>query len=378
MSGAPIWINSGEISGDMHAAHLVRALQARDPQLSFVGMGGPALRSVPGFESLFQVEELSIMGLTEVLGHLPRVLRLLGSIKRELQMRKPKALVVIDAPDFHFRVIKAARALGIPVYYYISPKVWAWRQGRARFIQRHVRRLFSILPFETAFYQRYGMAVDYVGNPLVDLVDYPSLASIEPVPGKIGLLPGSRKKEISALLPEFGKAAALIQAQVPQTAFHIVRAPGFSEDYLRSHWPAQVPVVIEPPEKRYAFMRSCQMLIAASGTAILEAALTRTPTIVTYKVSPLSFAIGKLVVKIPYVSLPNLIMNRQLFPELLQEACDAPNLAAHALIWLQPGSGHPAPLERIRQELEELCRVMGGPGAADRAAELILKDLAEG
>ena len=373
---APIWINTGELSGDMHGAHLMRALQERAPKQPFVGMGGPHLRAMPGFTSLFQVEDLSIMGLTEVLGHLPRVLRLLRTIKAELQAQKPKAIVVIDAPDFHFRVIKSARELGIPVYYYISPKIWAWRQGRARFIQKHVRRMFSILPFEVDFYRRFGMDVDYVGNPLVDMVQYPRLEHIQPTPGKIGLLPGSRRREISSLLPEFGKAAAILLRQQPHCSFHLVRAPGLEESYLRSFWPQGVPVTITPPEDRYAFMRSCQMLIAASGTVTLEAALTGTPTLVTYKVSPVSFAIGKMVAQVPYVSLSNLILGKELFPELLQKACDGENLAAQALRWLMPDPALPvAPLDQVREELAQLRTMMGEPGAAQRAAELILNDL---
>ena len=376
---APIWINTGELSGDMHGAHLMRALQQNAPGQPFIGMGGPHLRAMPGFESLFQVEDLSIMGLTEVLGHLPRILRLLRNIKAELGVRRPKAIIVVDAPDFHFRVIKAARALDIPVYYYISPKVWAWRQGRARFIQKHVRRLFSILPFEVDFYRHFGMEVDYVGNPLVDMINYPTLENIQPIAGKIGLLPGSRKREISTLLPEFGKAAALILRQQPNCSFHLVRAPGLDESYLRSFWPDGVPVVITPPENRYAFMRSCQMLIAASGTVTLEAALTGTPTLVTYKVSPISFAIGKIVVKVPYASLSNLILGKELFPELLQEACDGENLAARALQWLAPDPAESvAPLEGIREELIKLREIVGGPGAAQRAAALICKDLGLG
>jgi lipid-A-disaccharide synthase len=373
---APIWINTGELSGDMHGALLVKALAELAPDQSFAGMGGPYLRNTPGFECLFRTEDLSVMGITEVLGHLPRIFRLLRNIRAELAGRRPRAVIVIDAPDFHFRVIKAASSLGIPVYYYISPKVWAWRRNRVLFIKKNVQRLLSILPFEVPFYKRYGMDVDYVGNPLVDAVDYPSLEHIAPEPGKIGLLPGSRAREISGLVPEFGKAAALMLREKPSCRFQMVRAPGVEEGFLRSFWPAGVPLDLLPPENRYAFMRSCEMLIAASGTVTLEAALAGTPTLVTYKVSPLSFALGKRLVKVPFISLPNLILEREVFPELLQEACDAENLAGAALRWLEPAPcEQPSPLVRIRRELEELRRIMGGPGAPARAAEIILHDL---
>jgi lipid-A-disaccharide synthase len=311
------------------------------------------------------------MGITEVLGRLPRIFSLLRGIKAELKARRPAALIVIDAPDFHFQVIKTAWSLGIPVYYYISPKIWAWRSGRAFFIKKHVRRLLSILPFEAAFYQRYGMNVDYVGNPLVDAVNYPALQDIVPEHGKIGLLPGSRDKEICALLPEFGKAASHILNTKPAVRFYLVRAPGIEENRLLSFWPHTIPVEMIAPEGRYAFMRSCELLLAASGTAVLEAALTGTPTLVAYKVSPLSFAVGKMLIDIPYISLPNLILGRAIFPELLQNACTGHSLAEAVLFWLDS----PDVPAGIRKELEELRRIMGEPGATRRAASIILQDM---
>ncbi len=405
-----LWISAGELSGDMHGALLLRALQELRPDLHYLGMGGSQLRAA-GLEALFRTEDLSVMGFTEVLGHLPRILTMLRNIKQTMARVRPQAVVVIDAPDFHFRVIAAARSLNIPVYYYISPKIWAWRQGRAHFIRNHVRKLISILPFEVDFYKKFGMDIDYVGNPLVDLVDYPSLAHIQPEPGTIGLLPGSRKREITSLLPEFGGAARIILQHLPKTRFRCVRAPNMTESFLRAHWPEDVPVEFIPPDNRWVFMRQCEMIIAASGTATLETAITGTPTLVTYKMSPISFALGKLLVKVPYASLTNLILRREIFPELLQNACNAAPLARAALAWLQPDaplalSGNtsthchsnnaiahditadyhnnsmrndqkkPAsPLIRIREELAEIRQHLGEPGAPRRAAQIILDDL---
>ena len=357
----------------MHAANLVASLNAARSSLHFIGMGGPYLRAQKNFESLFSIEELSVMGATEVLRHLPRILGLLGRIKQTLAERRPVALIVVDAPSFHFRVIKAARQLGIPVYYYISPKVWAWNESRAFFIKKNVRRLISILPFEVAFYKRFGVDIDYVGNPLVDMIDWPRIKDIAPLQGKIGLLPGSRMKEITSLVPEFGKAARILLQRLPHLSFHMVRAPNLALDDLQRVWPKDVPITFEPPDDRYAFMRSCQMLIAASGTVTFEAALTRTPALVTYKVSPLTFFLGKMLVKIPYASLSNIILGKALFPELLQHDCDGPKLAAKALEWLAPKGGvHP--LESIREELADLAKLVGNPGATKRAATVILND----
>ena len=368
-----LWINAGELSGDMHGALLLKALREKDPSLSFTGMGGPYLREA-GLDARFSTDQLSVMGFTEVLGHLPRIFKLIADIKTAMAKVRPEAVIVIDAPDFHFRVIKAAKALGIPVYYYISPKVWAWRENRAKFIQANVRRLISILPFEAAFYKRFNMDIDYVGNPLVDIVDYPSLKDLTPVPGQIGLLPGSRKREVTSLLPEFGKAARILRERLPHLTFTCVRAPGLTEDFLRAHWPSDVPVEFLAPENRWQFMRRCEMLIAASGTVTLESAIVGTPTIATYKVAPLTHAIGRMLIKAPYMSLANLIMEKEIFPELLRETWDGETLAAKALEWLLPKPGE-TPLERVRTELDEVRRRLGEPGAPTRAAEIILEDL---
>ena len=202
-----IWINAGELSGDMQAAALLSALREREPDLRATGMGGPNLARA-GQKNLFRVEALSVMGIAEVLTALPRALRMLARIKEELAALRPDAVVLVDAPEFNFRVAKTAHGLGIPVYYFIPPKIWAWRTGRVRFLHRHVRRLFCILPFEPDFYARYGVAVDYVGNPLVDMVQWPELETLSPVSGRIGLMPGSRRKEVEASCPVSGKRPA--------------------------------------------------------------------------------------------------------------------------------------------------------------------------
>ncbi|MDR1946412.1 MAG: lipid-A-disaccharide synthase [Desulfovibrio sp.] len=372
MSGPLIWINAGEVSGDMHGALLLEALRRACPALRFAGTGGPRLEEA-GLETRYRIEDLSVMGITEVIGHLPKILRMLRRIARDLAVLRPAALIVIDAPDFNFRVLRAAAALGIPAYYYISPKLWAWRAKRAVFIKNTVRRLISILPFETEFYRRFQMDVDYVGNPLADMMDYPSLCSVPVREGLVGLMPGSRRREVLSLLPEFGGAARLLLRRQPGLTFACLRAPGMDESLLRSLWPDGVPLTFIGPERRFAFMRSCAMIIAASGTATLECALAGTPAIIVYKVSPLSFIVGKLLVKTPFMGLPNLILEREIFPELLQEACDAAPLAKEALKLLDPVPGART-LADIRAELEELRSLLGPPGAADRAARLILED----
>ncbi len=369
-SNAPIWISAGETSGDIHGAELLKALRKALPDRRFIGMGGPAMREA-GLDCLYDIKRLSVMGITEVVSHLPGIMRLFGEIEISLKLHRPAALVVIDSPDFHFRVIEKAAALNIPVYYYISPKLWAWRQGRAKFIKKHVKRLISILPFEEEFYKKFGVQVDYVGNPLVDLLNLEELDKIPPQPEYVGILPGSRKSEVLPLVPEFAAAASIMHAARPELEFHCVRAPGIDAEQLRALWKSPAPLHLHEPEGRYELMRRCNIIMAASGTATLECALIGTPTLVAYKVSALSGLVGKTFIKVPYVSLPNLIARKEVFPEFLQADCKGEKLAATALAWLRPQNSK---LEELRKELAELRHKVGEPGVAERAARVIAQD----
>ena len=365
-----LWINAGELSGDVQAGALLNALRSLAPGLKAVGMGGDALARA-GQHNLFRVEELSVMGAVEVLTSLPRILSLLKRIRHTLAEVRPDAILLVDAPDFHFRVARMAQALGIPVYYFIPPKLWAWRSGRVRFLQSHVKRIFSILPFEVDFYHRHGVEVTYVGNPLVDLVDWPSLEAIKPMPGRIGLMPGSRRREVESLLPAFSGAADLLLKDIPDLSFHCIRAPHFSEAYLRQFWTSRAPLLMEPPEGRYAFMRTCQCILAASGTATLETGLAGVPTLVAYKVHPLSALLGRMVLNVPWISLTNLILGREVFPEHIQHEADPLPLAHRIRQWLL----EPASLAVIREDLDELRRRCGPPGSAEQAARALLEEL---
>lgn len=365
-----VWLNPGETSGDLHAALLFKALQQTVPGLRGLGMAGPELLAA-GLEPVACISELSVMGFTEVLGQLPRILGLLSRIKKTLRERRPDALILIDAPDFNFRVAKMAHALGIPVFYYISPKLWAWRSGRVKFIRRYVRRMICIFPFEVEFYKKHGLDVEYVGNPILDCIDWARISAIEPDSQRIGFMPGSRRKEIRSLTPQFGIAARLLRARWPDLAFTLLRAPSVSEDEIRALWPADTPVSILPPENRYERMRACNLLIAASGTATFEAALLGTPTIVAYKLSALTFALARRFVRVKFISLSNLILDEPIFPELLQAEADGPSLARQASAWLES----PNTLADIRAKLAPLHALLGRRGAPLRAAQTIAREL---
>jgi lipid-A-disaccharide synthase len=363
----PVWISAGEVSGDLHGALLLRAMAARAPGLRFTGMGGPAMAGA-GFEPAFDIAELSLVGLTEVVAHLPRIAGLLRRMRRRMAEVRPAAVVCIDAPDFNFFVVRMARRLGIPVFYYICPQVWAWRAGRVAFLKKHVRRVLCILPFEKAFLAARGLDADYVGHPLTDQIPLAELRAQEPEPGLVGILPGSRRREIETLLPEFAAAARTIAVRIPAARFAVLRAPGVDEARLRALWPADLPVEIVPPEGRYRAMRRAQALLAASGTATLEAALVGTPAVVAYRVSALSYALGRLVVGVRNISLPNLILGERALPELLQGEANGPAIAVEALRWLTD----PAAMAEIRARLARLAGLVGEPGAPDRAERIIL------
>jgi len=368
---APIWFSVGEASGDLHGAELMKHLRDRDPGLRFTGMGGPAM-AAEGFEARYDMGLISLVGITEILGGLPRILLLLRRIRLALMAVRPRAVVLIDCPEFNFRVAGMARALGIPVYYYISPQLWAWRPGRVEFLRRHVRRVICILPFEKDFYARHAMDVAYVGHPLMDVLPLKRLDAMAVDDNLVGLLPGSRTREVATLLPEFAGAARLMRETRPDLRFVIVRAPGMEAERLRSLWDSDIPVEMVEPGDRYEAFRACAMMLAASGTVTLETALIGTPVVVAYRVSALSALMGRMLIKVPHISLPNLIAGRELYPEHVQERASAEQLAAAATAWLDS----PETLASVRRDLAGLRAMVGEPGAAARAAGIILDDLA--
>lgn len=368
----PIWINVGEPSGDLHGAELIKALKSTHPDATFTGMGGPAMRA-EGMDVLYDMKRISLVGLTEILGGLPKILMLLWQVRQTLAEIRPRAIILVDCPEFNFRIAKIAKKLGIPVYYYISPQIWAWRSGRVHFLREHVRRVICILPFEKAFYEKFGVDVDYVGNPLMDVLPLEKLDDMTVDDKRIGLLPGSRTKEVSTLLPEFAGAAKRLQKNHPDLKYVIVRAPGMERERLLSLWPADIPVEIVEPDTRYETFRSCRFIMAASGTVTLETALIGTPVIVAYQVSKLSAFIGKFLINVDFISLPNLIAGKEIYPEFIQEQAQAETLAHAAGKWLDDPDAYAG----VKRELVELRSMVGNPGAALRAARIIIDDLIE-
>ena len=369
-------IVAGEASGEMYGARLAEALQQRVADIHLCGMGGPDMAQA-GVEILVDTASMAIMGLVEVLGHLSTIFAARKTLVSRLKQHPPQLLILIDYAEFNLLMAKQAKKLGIPVLFYISPKVWVWRTGRVKKIQRLVDTMAVILPFEQKFYQQWGMEVDYVGHPLVEMVQ----SRLEPVAffekhdlspqGRvIGILPGSRKKEISTMLPIFLEAAARLTEKHQDITFLLPLAPTLTmadleENGLNDYG---VEIAVISSAERYELMAACDLVMAASGTVTLELALLQIPMIVSYKLAPLTYHLGHHLIKVKYASLVNLIAEHEVVPELLQYDATAKNVAA-ALDTLWPGGeAH----QRMIAELGKIKESLGDGGCADKVAELAL------
>lgn len=366
-----IWVSAVETSADLHGADLMLALQEYDSSLSFSGIGGVRMRE-QGLQPLARSEDLSVMGISEVLWLIPRILSLQGQAKRTFRLTPPDCLVLIDAPDFHFPLAKAASKLNIPVYYYISPQVWAWRKRRIRFMQRYIRRMLCILPFEEEFYRSHNVRASFVGHPLIrQLQAQLSKKGTSVQPERISVLPGSRKMEIKKLGMAFARAAELLYHRFPWLEFNLVQAPGISREELLAGWPEEVPATICPFQERYDRIQSSVLALTASGTASLECALLGTPAIVAYRVSGLSYSVARLAVDVPYISLPNLILNKMIFPEFIQSRARGELIAKQAEEWLTSDRE----LNRIRGDLSRLRSILGSSDAPGESARIIWSEM---
>ncbi len=378
-----IMLVTGEASGDMHGARLATALRRHLGEVELFGMGGPMMRSA-GVEILFPAGEVAVVGLVEVLRRMPAILRGFRIVRRALTARRPDLLVCIDLPDFNMRLLPHAARAGVPVCYYICPQVWAWRPHRARRLAESGARLAVILPFEEAFYRGYGVPVSYVGHPLLDdgqLAE--ALRSGEGMPGegrgeggaRVGLLPGSRPSEVHRILPLFLAAARRLHQQAPEVRFVLVQAPGLEPELFDRAGLAgagDLPVT-RISSDRYQAMRSCRAVLAASGTVTLELALLGVPAVVAYRTHPLTHAIGRRLVSVAHISLVNLIANRTVVPEYIQEEATPEVLAAHLHALLFPGPER----ERQLRGFQEVRRLLGPPGATQRVARIVL-DMVKG
>ncbi len=376
-----IMIVTGEASGDLHGANLVKALRLKQPELQFCGMGGPELAAL-GVEILYDAAKVSVVGVFEVFFHLKDIWLAQRALRKRLTEDPPDLLILIDLPDFNLLLAKKAKKLSIPVFYYISPQLWAWRSGRVKTIKERVDRIGVILPFEEEFYRQRGVEATYVGHPLLDTVrtsttreQYLKQQNIPPDTRCIGLFPGSRKREISSLLPIFLYAAASLQKKsAEKIVFFIPRAStiGLQEFTAAGLDEYQQTLDIRIVERdRYDMMAACDAVVTASGTVTLELAILQVPMIVVYKLAPLTYYLGKLLVKIDFFSLVNLIAGYTAVPELLQHEVTAIGIASE----LSAITTMPARKNKMKQALEEVRDKLGERGASAKAATVALQML---
>ncbi len=378
-----IFIIAGEASGDMHAAGLCRQLIDKCPDISITGIGGPAMERA-GADLLFPNSQLAVVGLFEVLSHAAPIISAYRSVIKWLSSNRPSALILVDYPEFNLLVASRAKKLGIPVFYYISPQIWAWREGRVKKIRRLVDRMAVILPFEKEFYSRHGMDVTYVGHPLLDTVKpsadretFCSSHNIDPSLPVVGLLPGSRTGEIKKFSGIMIEAGRLIKNAVPAAQFVIPAAPGMDRSSL-AHIEKEIREKLPPWDRdnfrivrneTHEAIAASDIILTASGTVTLEAGIIGTPMVVMYTVSPLTYYLGRHLIKVKYCSLVNLVAGREIVPEILQEQVTPERLASEIISRLNS----PERLELMKQELLSLRDMLGRGGAAARAAEEVLK-----
>ncbi|MBZ5588912.1 MAG: lipid-A-disaccharide synthase [Acidobacteriia bacterium] len=360
-----VFLVAGEASGDLHAANLVRALRAAAPEVEAFGVGGERLREA-GLDCIARSEELSVMGLAEVVRDLPRLMRLSRRVREDALARRPDVAVLVDSPDFNLPLARHLRRAGIPVVVYVSPQLWAWRSGRVRRIRRDVRRVLCILPFEVGFYAAHGVTAEYVGHPLVDELAPVMSAPPPREPATLALLPGSRWHEVEALLPTMLRAAADLSGEVPDLAVRLVAAPGLERERLSAMIAGAALPVEVVTEDRHRALAACAVAMVASGTATLECALLDVPMVVGYRLHPLSYALAKWLVRVPHVALVNLVAQARIAPEAVQHEFRAGRLLSEARRLLGPDG------EGQRAELAEVRRRLGGPGASARAARAVL------
>jgi lipid-A-disaccharide synthase len=370
-----LFVSCGEPSGDFYGAELVRHLRERRPDLRAFGLGGDRLLE-QGTDLVAHTRDLAVVGITEVLRHLGRLHAIYTRTVSELEANPPEVAVLVDYPDINLRFARKLKALGVPVVYYVSPQIWAWKKRRIHTIRETVTRMLVIFPFEEDLYRKAGVDVTFVGHPLVDAA-YPasdrgaflSEQGLDPARQVVALLPGSRRAEIAHNLPPLAGTVSLLNARRPDLQFLLARAPGLP-DALFTDTLAGLPVrVVEG--RSHAVLGEAAVALVASGTATVETALLGTPMVVVYRLSPITYALGRPFVSVPHYAMPNLVAGRRVVPEIIQGDFTPERVAREALLLLDD----PARAEAMRLALAEVRLKLGAPGASARAAAAVAEIL---
>ena len=371
-----ILISAGEASGEMYGAQLIEALLRREPSLEFYGAGGDRMRAA-GCDTIVDAKDLAVVGISEIVSHLPKIYGLFHKLVAEADRRQPDLAIVIDSPAFNWRVARQMHKRGIPVVYYVSPQFWAWRQGRVRLLRRYINKALVIFPFEEKFYRDRGVDATFVGHPLADLpppaIDreaYATTYSLDAAKPWITLMPGSRTKEVGMNLPTILESASKLGAEYE---FVLPVAPTLDRSFLESLIGGSRDSVRLVPDALAALAHSRAGIIA-SGTATVEAAMMGAPFVMVYRVSPLTYFLGRSRVKVPHFAMVNLIAGREIVPELVQDDFTATKVVAGVKEILPDGQAR----DRMIEDLAAVKTLLRGPNPerihpADRAAEEIMQ-----
>ena len=366
-------IVTGEASGDLHGANLIRASREIDPGLSFFGVGGRRM-AAEGCEILIPGEDLAVMGLVEVIGHFPVILRAFNRLKALMRgPDRPDVLILIDFPDFNLRLAREAKKAGVPVLYYVSPQVWAWRRGRVHKIARVVDRLAAIFPFEPEFYKGLNIEVEYVGNPLLDEVrveqsrdEFLRAYGLDPDRPVVGLFPGSRRNELHYNFDTIVAAAQQIRARIPEVQFLLPVAASLQPAAIRERLDGVTLNVALTEESIYDTANACDAIITVSGTVTLQIALVGTPMAILYKMAPLTYAIGKHLVKVPHIGLANIVAGQGVVREFIQDQA-TPGAIAEEIVRILEDNAYN---RGIRDGLGQVQTRMGEQGCSARVARM--------
>jgi lipid-A-disaccharide synthase len=371
-------LSAGEASGDTYGAQLIDALKQLAPDAAFFGMGGEKMQAA-GCELLVHAKDVAVVGLVEVVTHLPHIRRQFKRIVAEAVRRRPAAAVLIDFPEFNLRLARELHRLGIPVFYFVSPQIWAWRSGRVKQVQKYVRKMIVIFPFEQEFYRKYGVDVTYVGHPLahaaepaVSRQDFAARHGLDAGKQWIALLPGSRKKEVRLNLPGI-LAGVRWLADDGNYEFVLPVASTLSQEWIRSHaYGAEENLAVRLTSDSRLTLKYSRAAVVASGTATVEAALAGTPFVVVYRVAPLTWLLGRRLVNLNTFAMPNLIAGRRIVPELIQTDFTASNVARAMRTIIPDGAARTQMLSDLREVRDRLRDSSHAEAPAVRAAQEIL------
>ena len=371
-----IMLSAGEASGDRLGAGLARALSRLHPGVELVGMGGDEMAEA-GVRLVRHASDVAVVGFVEVIRHLPTIRRAMASLDTVLRDERPDVFVPIDFPDFNLRLAAKAKAVEVPVVYYVSPQVWAWRKGRVRAMRRFVRRMLVLFPFESAFYEVEGVPSTFVGHPAASERARAARGELLPRlgldPGRsvVALLPGSRVGEAGRLLPILLEAAEVLRRTHPSAQFALPRAKTIPAEFLEGFIArAAVKDIVVTGDAYPGILEVSDAAAVASGTATLDAALAGLPFVAVYTMQPVSYLIAKLLVRVDHIALPNLVAGRRIVPELVQGACTPSSVARSIAAFLDD----PGKAEALRSGLSGVRAALHGDGAFDRAAAAVLEE----